>query len=418
MKTVIILLIIGAALAAGALFLAQRIGGSDEVDVNATPIDRNAPDVALLHVKSPAEMAEQMGVPFGPALAPSADLNQVWERSIGTHVELLKHGPVVDQAVVRSSNPIQETTWFKSLNRNDNPAALLRKALQVQSIPGTSLIALRVNLQPPADAAAIVTEICREYEQLSRDEYRRSLELRNDLLQREHEQVVMELQNEVIPQLREREKSLGAYQTTGRTWFAVQKERSLDFLRVERQAATNERDQATAESKVVEESRANAELPAWLREYAAWTPQVIRLEAQLDELALERLRTSPTTRTAEAIDAHALAFSEREARLKDMLAKAIKFHADTARDVRAHELRLRIDAANIRIEKANELINSVGQDLGRTGSSMDNYGQLRDREQELRRVAHELSDKLRLMREYIHLNSSQVSIAKLPSDSK
>lgn len=381
-------------------------------------IDVDAPDVGLLYVRSPAQVRLLRVNPQAKAedLRDSALLDETWKRAIASHVRMLRGG-VADYVIYEKESPIRQTGWFKSFagpKPVDDARAALRSALVIEAVPDTSLIAIRAGIKPAGDAAIVVKEICKLYVDRNAREFQQNEELRLDLMKREYDQIVLELNTEIIPQLRNKEQLLGG-DGVGTFFIFNMHQQVVERMLQQRLAAMADRDAAKAELDALEEKRAVAVVPASFRQQAEETPRVQRLRAQLEAVALERADAAPSTRPAEGADAGDQRLARREKVLQEMLSDALKDHTDLARDTHAESLQSRLSTAEVSIERLSKQIDSSAQTLGRLNKDMNDYRVLQDREAHLRDQLRKMGDEMRHVKEYwLQLNYSEVGIGRYP----
>src|SRR3954454_22643769 len=99
-----------------------------------------------------------------PAGGKDVAADALWQRTIATHVTLLRE-PGLLRSVV-ASDEVRKTGWygqFKGDGADAKAAAALAKALIVRQVQDTALIEVRAMIEPAADAAALANALCDQY---------------------------------------------------------------------------------------------------------------------------------------------------------------------------------------------------------------------------------------------------------------
>jgi hypothetical protein len=139
---------------AAGVWLAPRVRtGGSQAPADAAPVDayRPEPGTALLEVSAPPSAA-------------GGGVDAAWQRAIQTHAARIAD-PAVIGRVVTATGAITKTRWAA---KEGTPAytgavAALKRSLTVRLVPGTALIAVRVDVDPKAEAAELTNILCNAY---------------------------------------------------------------------------------------------------------------------------------------------------------------------------------------------------------------------------------------------------------------
>jgi hypothetical protein len=145
-----------------------------------------------------------------PASKDVAAADALWQRTIATHVTLLRE-PGLLRSVV-TSDEVRNTGWygqFKGDGAEAKAAAALARALIVRPVQDTSLIEVRPMIEPAGNAAVIANVVADQYLAKLDDQKHGRLNREVDLLNKQLNMVRIELNEEVLKQERQKEQELG-----------------------------------------------------------------------------------------------------------------------------------------------------------------------------------------------------------------
>jgi hypothetical protein len=145
---------------AAGVWLAPRVrsGGSQALTASA-PVDayRPEPGTALLEVPPPLSAA-------------GGNIDAAWQRAVQTHAARIADPAVIGRAV-GDGGPVSKTRWGakEGTAAHAGAAAAVKRSLSVRLVPGTALIAVRVDVDPKTEAAELTNALCDAYVKRSRE---------------------------------------------------------------------------------------------------------------------------------------------------------------------------------------------------------------------------------------------------------
>jgi hypothetical protein len=91
-------------------------------------------------------------------------VDAAWQRALQTHAARIAD-PAVISRVVSDGGAVSKTRWFAKEGTPGHAGAVaaVKRALTVRVVPGTALIAVRVDLDPKTDAAVLTNTLCDAY---------------------------------------------------------------------------------------------------------------------------------------------------------------------------------------------------------------------------------------------------------------
>jgi hypothetical protein len=388
------LIVFAAVFVAVGLWLAPAARRGGQVGAAAAPVEAYRADAgtALLYVKPPRG-------------APAESSSDTWQRMIGTHAARLGAASVFAEVLAYPTGAATKARWYAARGTPQHAGAVeaLRRATTIRTIPGTALIAVRVEVGPPADAAGLTEEICFEYIKQSKDAEVKAFQDEVKLLGRELAMVKIELDTEVSPHILAKEKDLGGDAVSTIDFNANQgvithllEERFRIALELSVQQVRFAR-----LSKQMEEGKVPAAIRRRVREHPEWLRASERLVGAEAELEAAKAAAPVDAKAVAAREKQRDARKERLGRLRDELAKELsEIERDEARS-REHELLTQAAQVDRRLDELSKRMGELNQMVGE-------YRTLKERERELRDRISALNARM------THINQFEINAPSGP----
>lgn len=358
----------------------------------------------LVLVKSAVEVP-QPGEP--PRSVPTQEI----EIALRTQAQMLTHETLFYEAVSSTSSRIRETDWWKQFETQAEAYKDLDKHLSATPIANSRLIEVTMTHSVPKDTKVIIEELVQHHIDRMTKEYRQAEEKKLDLINREHDQVVLELNTEIIPQLRNTEQKLGGDQV-GTFFIWNGKQLQLDRLLQERLRITAELAGLEGRLRYLEEDLRQGRTPAEVELQINNSGRYLQIRMRLDETNLDI--GTYASRLGEHHESVVL-LKQRRDRMQRMVDDTREELRGSYSETMRSMLKSEVDAGNANLERITTHIKSLGDDLGRLNKDMNEYRVLQTREQDLRKSIQEMKDDMRRLKEYsLQLNFAEAAWGSKP----
>jgi hypothetical protein len=327
-----------------------------------------------------------------PPGASSDAIDAAWQRLITTHAARIARAEVVAEVLGDPGGAARKTRWFATRDSAQHAGAVqgLMRATSVRVVPGTSLIAVRVDVEPPADAAALTNDLCFAYIRMCADAHVRALQDRVKLLGRELAMVKIELDTEIKPALLSKERDLGA---DGVATFVVFNSRQVYLTRLVEERIRIETLLAEQESRLnaLVKDLADGKVPPGVRSEVRQHPEYLRASERLAEAEAE----VQAAKSADPADAKAVAArqKQRDAR-RAALDRVRKELTTEIGEIQRNQVRNRRDELFAQAQQIDRQMDQVGKGTAELNQKSHEYRGLQHRERDLRERFNSLNAQM------------------------
>lgn len=348
---------------------------------------------ALMEVKTVGELPVP-GAPPGAASPAEIELVQ------NSQARKLMHETLFTNAIQDSTSAIRNTRWFQQFQNEKDPLAAAKKAMaddfDATPIPNSNLIRVQMTYSVPEDCKTIVEEMVDKHIAQMRESQSQIESKKVDLLQRESKLVEIELNEDVLKQLREKENLLGLDQVgTSLSWNG--KQFQLDRLLQEQARINSElagfRSRAQMLTRDLEEGRTPAEVETQINNSGRFLQARQRLddiEIELDQL---EQKLGSHNDLVVSLKQRKVLYQQKTDEIHEELKST---YSETLRSMLENE----IAAASANAGRVDEAVNKISFDLGKLNKEMNEYRNLQDRQKELQHKQNFLREEITKIRQF------------------